>query len=514
MARFNPYGSSQQISDSINSIAKALIGSPDTDAALARARASDASAKASNALARERIANAGILESLAKAGEGLSNNPQLQGLAASVLGIDTFPADEFGPPAQNQMQLGTPAASNLARTILGTYGNADQMSEAFSNIGLGNQEMMAGNMILGGSPTQAQRGALFKAPQGGEFQNPSFAATKLADTLANAITLKGMDNKADIDIAKIGAEAEKYKSKLQYGPEGSEDRKAELEKEWQNYKTDVGLKASKYEATKKLDAENYKTDKEFELGKLELADKTKTDKFKITEDIKYEKWKVENETLEIVVEPGKQIVLSPEAGERMGIEPNDQGLYILDGGPKRDGVTIEVGDEDVYLTQEQAEAIGIKPNDDGIYMIPGKAKAGSKANKFGPSDSKQVRELAKQTMQDLGIDLEPRVQSGILTKLESEAAEKFQETNSISSATDYVVSKLQERFGDQILIEIDNPGAFQGNTKAPGFVMNQIKAIISTATGDGTAALTKAKTTLQRYGYNPTEVSVILNSFR
>ena len=44
MARFNPYQNSAatDISNSMNSIAKALIGSADTDAALARARASDA----------------------------------------------------------------------------------------------------------------------------------------------------------------------------------------------------------------------------------------------------------------------------------------------------------------------------------------------------------------------------------------------------------------------------------------------------------------------------------------
>lgn len=526
MARFNPYQNSQ-ISDSISGIAKALIGSADTDAALARGRASDASAKSYLAQARERNANAGILEDLARAGEGFSNNPQVQGLAATLLGMPPpFPADEFGPPAQNQLQLGTPAARDLARTILGTFGNADQMTSAFSNMGLGNQKIMAGNLILGGTPDEAARGALRLDPTGGKYQNPSFAGTELADTLANAITLKGMQNTTDLKKEKIQAESDRYKSKLQYGEGGSEERKATAEKEWQNYKTDVGLTASKDEADKKLKAERYKTDKEFELGKLELTDKTKTankkitteDKtarLKISEDIKFEKWKVDNATLEMVVEPGKQIVLSPEAGERLGIEPNDQGLYILDGGPKRDAVTIEVGNEDVYLTKDQADAIGIKPNADGIYMIPGKTKSKGKDNpEFGPSDSKQVRETAKQTMEDLGIDLDPRVQSGILTRLETEAAEKFQETNNISAATDYVVSKLQERFGDQIMVEIDNPGRFTGSTKALGFVMNRIEAIISTATGDGTAALTKAKTTLQRFGYNPTEISVILNSFR
>ena len=165
MARFNPYGNSQ-IADSISGIAKALIGSADTDAALARANASNASAKSYLAQARERAANADILESLAKAGEGLSNNPNFQGVAASLLGVPTLPESYIGPPAPNQMRLGTEAMSNLARTILGEYGTANQMSEAFSNIGLGNQEMQAGNYILSGNPDLAQYGALFKAPQG------------------------------------------------------------------------------------------------------------------------------------------------------------------------------------------------------------------------------------------------------------------------------------------------------------------------------------------------------------
>lgn len=547
MARFNPYGNSQ-IADSISSIAKALIGSADTDAALARANASNASAKSYLAQARERAANADILESLAKAGEGLSNNPKFQGIAASVLGVPTLPESYIGPPAPNQMRLGTEAMSNLARTILGEYGTANQMSEAFSNIGLGNQEMLAGNLILGGTPEQAQRGALFKAPTGGKYQNPSMAATELADTLANELQLQKLKNKAEIEAARIAAAADKYAAEAQYGPEGSEraiaDIKATAEKEWQNYKTDVGLESDKFQANKKLEAdnyatdkrleaENYKTDKTFELGEAELADKkaleTKrieteddTARLKITEEIKFEKWKFQNETLEMVVEPGKQIVLSPKAGERLGLTPNDQGLYILDGGPKRDSVTIKVGDDDVYLTKEQAEAIGIKPNAEGIYMIPGKAKAGSKANKFGATEQKRVQDVAKQTMEDLGIDLTPRVQTAIMASLEEEAAKRFQESNNINSATGYVVSKLNEQFNGQVVVSLDdramlNPTRmYQDGLNVPAFVMNEIQGIMATATDEakGRKAKDDANQKLQKYGFTAPEILKILNSFR
>ena len=224
----------------------------------------------------------------------------------------------------------------------------------------------------------------------------------------------------------------------------------------------------------------------------------------------------------MVVEPGKQIVLSPKAGERLGLSPNDQGLYILDGGPKRDSVTIKVGDDDVYLTKEQAEAIGIKPNAEGIYMIPGKAKAGSKSVKFGSSDQKQVQAVAKQTMEDLGIDLAPRVQTAIMAALEEEAAKRFQESNNINSATGYVVSKLNEQFNGQVVVSLDdramlNPKRmYQDGLNVPAFVMNEIQGIMATATDEakGRKAKDDANQKLQKYGFTAPEILKILNSFR
>ena len=64
------------------------------------------------------------------------------------LGIDTLASEFMGPPAPGQMRLGTDNASNMARTALGKYGNADQMTSAFGNIGQGADNSLARSMIL------------------------------------------------------------------------------------------------------------------------------------------------------------------------------------------------------------------------------------------------------------------------------------------------------------------------------------------------------------------------------
>ena len=71
MARFNPYQNSQ-IADSISGIAKALIGNADTDAALARARASDATAGLRNAQTRGENIKSDMLSGLYSIGDALA----------------------------------------------------------------------------------------------------------------------------------------------------------------------------------------------------------------------------------------------------------------------------------------------------------------------------------------------------------------------------------------------------------------------------------------------------------
>lgn len=522
----------------MNSIAKALIGSADTDAALARARASDALAGYRNSQTNYQNQLSDYLGANTSAiADVLADNDQVRqlyeafGLKSNI--GQSIPDGSVGDMiAPNDV---TPAATDgmrgLVRSMLfgGVPGNPQQSAAAGQTLADMVNQQEAYRLLSQSGQSPDRQAAIRLGQTLSEYFDPGSKQNEINATLAAALNEDkarfgvggqgdrdtNATNKTNLAIENIKATSEEKKTGI--------TSKAEIE--WQNYKTDISLESDQYQADKKLEAENYKTDKTFELGQSELADKkaletkkieTEDDRerFNIAEGFAFEKWKVENATLEMVVEPGKQIVLNPEAGERLGLSPNDQGLYILDGGPKRDSVTITVGDEDVYLTKEQAEAIGIKPNKDGIYMIPGNPKAGSKAVKFGPSDQKQVQAVATQTMEDLGIDLEPRVKTAIMASLEEEAAKRFQESNNINSATKYVVSKLNEQFNGQVVIEIDNPGPWQGSTNIPAFVMNELQAIIETATGDGTDAVNRAKTKLQKYGYNPKEMGRILNSFR
>ncbi len=401
MARFNPYQNSQ-ISDSISGIAKALIGSADTDAALARGRASDALAgyrnsqtNYQNQLSDYLGANTQAIADVLADGDQVKQLYEAFGLKSNI--GQSIPDGGVGDMiAPNDV---TPAATDgmrgLVRSMLfgGVPGNPQQSAAAGQTLADMVNQQEAYRLLSQSGQSPDRQAAIRLGRTLSEYFDPNSKQNEINADLAAALNEDkarfgvggqgdrdtNATNKTNLEIENIKATSEEKQTTIT----------ATAEKEWQNYKTDVGLTASKNEADKKLEGENYKTNKEFELGKLELTDKTKTAnkkiteeeetaRLKISEDIKFEKWKVENETLEMVVEPGKQIVLSPKAGERLGITPNDQGLYMLDGGPKRDAVTIEVGDEDVYLTKDQAEAIGIKPNDDGIYMIPGKAKAGSK----------------------------------------------------------------------------------------------------------------------------------------
>jgi len=504
MARFNPYGNSQ-IADSISSIAKALIGSADTDAALARARASDALAGYRNSQTNYQNQLSDYLGANTRAiADVLADNDQVRqlyeafGLKSNI--GQSIPDGSVGDMiAPNDV---TPAATDGMRGLV--------RSMLFGGVPGNPQQSAAAGQTLADMVNQQEAYRLLS--QSGQSPDRQ-AAIRLGQTLTEYFDPNAKQNEINANLA-----AAMNEDNLRFGPKGQGDRdtaanNASAEK-IQTIKTDGEIKFEQYKADRGLEADNYATDSKERIENKKIGSEAKSAEYKVNEEIKLEKWKVQNATIEIAVEPGKKIVVNEEAGKRLGLQPNENGLYVLNGAPKPNSAVIKVGEEDVYLTKEQAEAIGIKANAEGIYMIPGKAKAGSKTIKFGPSDQKQVQAVATQTMEDLGIDLEPRVKTAIMASLEEEAAKRFQESNNINSATNYVVSKLNEQFNGQVVIEIDNPGPFQGSTNIPAFVMNELQAIIESATGDGTDALNRAKTKLQKYGYNPKEMGRILNSFK
>lgn len=381
MSRANPYAFDPNLMQGFSNLTRALIGSASDDAALARARASDATAALRNSQTAGVNQDNAMNKELYAMGNKLALEPAFQSQIAQALGLDTMASGFMGPPAPGQIRLGTDNANAMARTALGTYGNAEQMTGAFNNVGEGADSSLARSMILSGTDNQAGRGALMLSPGGGKYQNPGFAGLELSTNDATNRADDILDYNADVneDNLRFGVggqgdrdttadntqldvnnqrdnNTQQREDDLRFGPGGQGDRDTTAQERWEMYKADKDKEAKVYEVDK---------------------------------DDTFARWKHDNRDIEISVEPGKQVVVNPAAGKLLGIQPNDNGLYVLDGGPKPGALVIKVGKEDVFLTEKDAEALGIKKNDDGQYVIPGKpelAPKGSSGGSGGGSD--------------------------------------------------------------------------------------------------------------------------------
>jgi hypothetical protein len=381
-SRSNPYAPDPYLQQGFSNLSRALIGSAADDANVAMSKYRDAQTVGQNQ-------DNAMSQQLYDAGQELSQNPQFQSSILQALGINSMGQNVVGPPEPGQIRLGSDAAGNLARSVFGTYGNANQMSSAFDNIGKAKTSRLAEGMILGGTDKQAGRGALLLQPGGGKYQNPGLANQELQ---ANDATARSEDNlrfgpggQGDRDTAaqeatKIATNqadntTAQRQDDMKFGPGGQGDRDNDTRKAYENYRTDA------QETTKRANK---------------------------GDDIEFQKWKHNNRDIEITVEPGKQVVVNPAAGKLLGLQPNNDGLYILDGGPKPGSVTVKVGKEDVYLDEATAAALGIEKNDDGQYVIPGDPELRKQSSKSSDSDLGNVvnfgrfQDQFKQTFEEMG----------------------------------------------------------------------------------------------------------------
>ena len=109
----------------------------------------------------------------------------------------------------------------------------------------------------------------------------------------------------------------------------------------------------------------------------------------------------------MTVEPGKQIVLDPQTGRMLGIEPTmvtDGGetkeMYVLDGGPAPGKIKVSVPQGGtVFMDKTTADAIGVKKDKNGQYKVVGqpKSKTSSGKNsglKVSTTEAKKYQEIA------------------------------------------------------------------------------------------------------------------------
>lgn len=359
----NAYNFSNDLQRIGSSLANAMIGDARDDAAIALANYRDAQTTG------QELANRGMRSNLDAIDAAAGGDIMRRSIAQS-LGYDVSNGNLIQPVLPGGPQMSVPAfgpdqvnmdgnalmtdLGNIARTLFGDgTSTANQVASALNTLGGAGSSRLAESMILGGDNNQAQRGALLMAPQGGQYQNPGFAMTELRTDDATArrdddlnFQSRSQENVLESQDRRYATDAQETTDlKLGEGETAAKER-------WEKYKSDNALKASQYETD---------VDAGVTRDKNEMADKLA-------------RWKHENRTIEMSVEPGKVIVLDPTSGAKLGLKPVEsgeyKGLYILDGGKKPGDVTVTVGKGDVYLDQATAEALGI-PKKNGKYVIEG-----------------------------------------------------------------------------------------------------------------------------------------------
>ena len=376
--RSNAYNFSGDLARIGSALSRAMIGDAQDDANIARAGyydAQKAGQEYANTLARQ----------LGDAGAALAENPQFQGVVARAMNLDTINPQFMGPPSDSQMRTGTPAASNLARTFLGEYGNAEQMAGAASTYGDAGASRMFEAMIAGGDGDAMRRGFIGLGNNPTKYFDQGIAQTEIANDLQAKIDKNAKDLAGTKYTADQGLVAAENEDALRFGLNG-----VEAQNNIRNNATELEL-GRDLNAAKERWA-NYKSDKEKEAAiyGTDVQAGVDRDKNKMADTLA--RWEHDNREIEMSVEPGKVLVLDPETGARLGLSTvNDptskyNGLYILDGGKKPGAVTVTVGKGDVYIDEPTAKALGI-PKVDGKYVIKGAGFETDASTRDSDSDS-------------------------------------------------------------------------------------------------------------------------------
>lgn len=462
----NAYNFSNDLSRIGGALSKAMFGSAADDAAIARGKYYDAQ----TASTKQDTTQTGRQNT---ARNSLVAQPAFQNVIANAMGLDTLSPGFMGPPSSSQIRTGTPAAQNLAQTFLGTGGNAQQMANAANLFGEGGASRLAERMILGGSDKQAQRGALLKAPGGGEFQNPGFAAEKLRTEDATNRRDDDLDKQVDMD-----------ENRLRFGVGGQGDRDTTKQ---EATKRDVGMAGvnaeitfENYAADKRLEAANYKTN--VDAGVTRDTERRKDATLR---------WKHNNRNIEIGIEAGKQIVVDPVTAEKLGIpiinDPSSpyNGLHVLDGGQKPGDVVVKVGREDVFMDETTAKAIGATKNDDGQYVIKGAGYEkdastrgdGNTSFAVTSSDDTALKEMT--VTADTDNVLASMSNGGFIQDLlVSGAITEMGPQKNISKGKNYIRRMLAQGFTEVVVPDTGTITSFGRDTRVqvPNFVLDKLRS--------------------------------------
>jgi hypothetical protein len=514
MARQNPYQMDPFLAQGFSSLTKALIGDAETDYQVARTGYANAQTNEINELlpfkkdqytadigrlnatAGNQSAQAGNwnaktaqVKALNEAATTLSSDPTFQGAAAAVLGLP------------DGATLTPEALQALALTAI-SGGNPDQRSSALSNIGASGQNIRAGELILSGTDDQAGRGALLLAPQGGEFQNPGFAQTKLADTLQNNLDVQGLENDGASAVAEVNKSADIEVANI--------NRDSAIT---------VGNNRDKMEDSWK----RYAADKSAESALAVQESKNEQAQARLEAEIQWEK---END---IIIEDGV-MVFSPEAAERYNVTTTTQfGDDVLPTIDVRPGegklqVYIEGVADPIFLDPAVAKDFNIV--NDGTRLVLPKGNVGSQTS-GGSQNSRNTpatKNLTEEQYSDLANTIKQRLPAALSAlpdniQIGTEQYIIQQVDAAIGKNPNLAYMDAYNQIGGPIItsgvVELGNNNLAVSNIVVPRFFDNKWKQAAAQV-GPGytreqlVQAITNNATVL---GYSQNEISKILESY-
>jgi hypothetical protein len=278
------------IAAGFSNLTAALLGSADDDAAMARARASDASAansyaaaEANRELARSRGVSADRMKELAGiAGE---NNPALMSRIAQGMGLSAK-VDPFGNLVKPQVlgpKRSVPAypgadgvgtdmgVGNLANAFFGDLSyNPQQFTAGLNNLNEGADSTLARSILMDPSSSLAEQAGAFKSL--GNSPGANFDETLARDNMVLDSEDFRYDSRRDLEAAEYAADQQRRgvfdRTKFQFGKGGQGDRDTASQEKWENYSADQ-IKSAQIEIATMDDATK------IQIAKDKLAAETK-----------------------------------------------------------------------------------------------------------------------------------------------------------------------------------------------------------------------------------------------
>tara|TARA_R110000823_G_scaffold21365_5_gene64534 strand:+ start:102 stop:1664 length:1563 start_codon:yes stop_codon:yes gene_type:complete len=501
------------IAAGFSNLTAALLGSADDDAAMARARASDASAansyaaaEANRELARGRGVSADRMKELAGiAGE---NNPAIMSKMAEVMGLNAK-IDPFGNLVEPQNPLGPkmsipayPGADgvgtdmgigNLANAFFGDLSaNPQQFTAGLNNLSEGADSTLARSMILNGDDDAAARAALMLYPAGGKNQNPGFAQRELQSGSDDARFIAKFKARRDKEAKIVAAE-------LQHGEGGSEEFKALSQEKWKNYSADQ-IKSA-----------------QIEIATMDDATKIQIAKDKLAAEIKRLESKDINDQYK---EVNGYLVMSEALAKQLGVttkvDVDGQDVFAFrKPSPTEKGVTIYLGEgenaETITVTSASLAQIAPK-NINGRLIIPEGFVWGSGSKTTLPTDqlanTAQVAAYNTEITPTLTTFEDNDVPSPVLSQITALFMSKIgSQANGENFAVKLANVKkvINETYNGKLIVNLDtsrNP--FGGGFSVPGFIMNQL------TTSKTNNRLPKKADLSNQYGFSLAQSAAIL----